>query len=596
MKDFVFKTFIQLITFGYERIFHEKMSDEVKKFFKNLSYVGFGTVIATIFSFTFNILAGRILGPSGYGEFTLVQSVAMFLYIPMLLGFNTAMVKYNAEEENYNRQRSIISTTYILVFICTIVLIFVYYLFSSQISNLFSVPREIFYLSVGFAVLFVFYTLTTNTLRGLHEMKKYAIFQPIYGVILLLPFLVFVFLNFLSFKSAVFSMYLAYGITGGIILAFIRKYLRFAFDKHWANKLARYGGYAIIGGVSYVFHTNIDKILINTYMTVADVGIYRAYYFASINVAGLSFGIFNTVFFPTASKYQDKGAIFNRINKLRPYLIGLGVPFVFLCEFVILKLYGSQYPINPPLMTLFAVASICVVVDGLYGWLLNSVGWKGAKITSFATLIAAIMNVLANILLIPLIGIGGAITATILTYLLATFIKLRYRSILGAKYENRIEIARWYELPLLLLAIFCEFRGVYRSRARFALGLLMEAASHVLRRHTKFYTLKTGGKLCGVIVACSSAGESYLTHFTIFPKYRGKGLGKILLKGVINQLFDNGTKIIRLQVAEDNLPALNLYKKGGFIVIDRYKSWRGEGCDQLLLEKYASIEGRENKC
>ena len=191
MKDFIFRIFIKIITFSYERIFHEKMSDEVKKFFKNLSYVGFGAIIATIFSFTFNILAGRILGPSGYGEFTLVQSVTMFLYIPMLMGFSTAMIKYNSEKEEYNRQRSIISTTYILIFIFTIVSIIIYYLFQSQISNIFSVSEEFIYLAVVFAVLFVFYTLTTSTLRGLHEMKKYAIFQPIYSIIFLSSFLIF---------------------------------------------------------------------------------------------------------------------------------------------------------------------------------------------------------------------------------------------------------------------------------------------------------------------------------------------------------------------------------------------------------------------
>ena len=121
MKDFISKMFINFVTFFYERIFHDKMSDDVRKFFKNLLYVGLGTIVAMIFSFVFNIFAGRILGPSGYGEFTLVQSVAMFLYIPMLLGFNTAMVKFNSEREDLKRQRSIISTTYILVFIFMVV-------------------------------------------------------------------------------------------------------------------------------------------------------------------------------------------------------------------------------------------------------------------------------------------------------------------------------------------------------------------------------------------------------------------------------------------------------------------------------------------
>jgi len=100
MRSFLSRIYFNFVSFLYEKILHEKMNDDVKKFFINLSHIGIGMIIATIFSFTFNILAGRILGPSGYGEFTLVQSIAMFLYIPMLLGFNTAMVKYNAEKDD----------------------------------------------------------------------------------------------------------------------------------------------------------------------------------------------------------------------------------------------------------------------------------------------------------------------------------------------------------------------------------------------------------------------------------------------------------------------------------------------------------------
>jgi O-antigen/teichoic acid export membrane protein len=413
MKDFIFRTFVNLITFGYERIFHEKMSDEVKKFFKNLSYVGFGTIIATIFSFTFNIIAGRILGPSGYGEFTLVQSVAMFLYIPMLLGFGTAMVKYNAEKEDYNRQRTIISTTYILVFIFTIGSIFIYYLFSAQISEIFHVSKEFFYLAVVFAVLFVFYTLTTSTLRSLHEMKKYAIFQPIYGIILLSAFLVFIFINFISFKSMVFSMYLAYGITGiALLILFLRKYLKFEFNKSWVNTLTKYGLFATIGGVSFTFYTNIDKILINKYMTIADVGIYMAYYFASINVLALFSGILITVFFPVASKYKNKEVIINRMNRFVPYLVCVGTPFVFLCEFAILNLYGGKYPIDFLLMLLFAATSILVAWYGIYAWLFNSEGMRGVKLTILGTATIAIINVLLNIYLIPRLGLFGAIGST----------------------------------------------------------------------------------------------------------------------------------------------------------------------------------------
>lgn len=416
IKSFIYKLFIKLITTAYEKISHEKMSKDVKEFFRDLLYIGLGTIVATIFSFTFNILAGRILGPSEYGGFTLVQSVAMFLYIPMLLGFSTAMVKYNAEKSDYDRQQRIISTTYILVFIFTIISVFIYYLFPSQISEIFSVSKEIFQLSVFFAVLFVFHVLTTSTLRSMHEMKKLSVLQPIHSAVLLVSFIALISLNFISFKSMVFSVYLAYGITGGIILISTYKYLKFQFDKSWAKILAKYSGFTILSGISFTLYTNIDKILINKYMLVGDVGLYNAYYYASINVIGMFSGIFLTVFFPTVSKCKDKITILKRVNKFIPYLIIFGLLFVLFSEFFILKLYGDNYPLTFSLMLIFAITSVLVAWYGVYAWLFNSEGEKGAKLTLSGTGTIAITNVLLNIYLIPRFGLHGAIGSTALAY------------------------------------------------------------------------------------------------------------------------------------------------------------------------------------
>ena len=106
---------IKLIDFCYERVFHEKMGDEARSFIRNLSYLFAGTFIATGSGFALNVIAGRILGPVEYGKVALVQSVTMFLSIPMLLGFSNAMVKYASEKKDFHELSVIISTTFIMV-------------------------------------------------------------------------------------------------------------------------------------------------------------------------------------------------------------------------------------------------------------------------------------------------------------------------------------------------------------------------------------------------------------------------------------------------------------------------------------------------
>lgn len=258
------------------------------------------------------------------------------------------------------------------------------------------------------------YTLVINTFRSLHWMKKVAYLTLGYNGIVLLIFIFFVFSNENSYIFTLLSVFLGYGIaiSSGIFL--IRKYLKFGFSRYWAKKLLKYGLLVIIAGFSFILYTNIDKLLIYINLGVDQVGIYRAYAFASINLIGMFVGIFITVYFPTASKQSDKSSLFDKIHKSIPYLVIFGLPFTFFSEFIILKLYGENYPIELLLIILFGIAAILLSINSLYAWTLNSAGTQGLKITCLGAVTLAVINIILNVLLIPIIGMVGAISSTII--------------------------------------------------------------------------------------------------------------------------------------------------------------------------------------
>ncbi len=431
IKNYISQKYLAILSFFYQLIFKEPMNEEAKNFTKNISYVGLGTILSTIFSFIFNILAGRILGPSGYGSFTLIQSIGMILYIPMLLGFSTAMIKYCAECKDPVYLNRMISTTYLAVFILIAISVVIYGVFINQLVTFFSTSQEIFILAIIFSVVYVFYTLQISTLRGLHLMKGYALFQPIFGIILLTTFLILIVIQPPSFLAMVLANYLAYGIVGGIVvIVFLKKYLMINFDRQWLAKAWRYSNLALIGGLSFTLYSNVDRILINHFIGVESVGIYGVYYYSSFAVIALFSGIFTTVFFPTASRISEKNLIYRKLNQLAPYLLIFGIPGTLLSEFVILQFFGKEYPINPWLMILFAVAAVLVTWYTILAWFFNAEGVNGARITVTGTMIIAVTNIVINLLLIPRIGLYGAIGATIISF---TF-GLCYNYYCGVKY------------------------------------------------------------------------------------------------------------------------------------------------------------------
>jgi O-antigen/teichoic acid export membrane protein len=423
----IFKKFYLLINVIYKRIFFEEISPEVEKFIGNITTVGLGTIIAAVFNFAFNILAARWLGPVEYGTFTLIQTVSNFLYIPMLLGFHSALVKYNSEKINFLRQKSIISTTYILVLIFTVISFIIYCLFSEELIAIFSISKVNFYFAITLAIMFVFYTLTKETLRSLHLIRNYSQLLFVQSIFLFASFLFFFFvLNVFSYKATLFSMLIAYGVIGGFSLVIIRKYLHVEFNREWAHILQKYSIFSLLGGISSILYQNIDKICINVFISVSFLGIYGAYNYAFTTIVYLGTSIFCTVFFPVASMCPDKKMLYNKIRKIIIPLIVIGWPITFVTGCIILKLYGEKYPFDLSLALLFATSGICISIDQLYGQLLNSGGINGVKVTSFGAIVLAIVNMILNFMLIPVIGMNGAVIATIIGYLFSIGIVVRY--------------------------------------------------------------------------------------------------------------------------------------------------------------------------
>lgn len=401
-----------IIALLYEKLFHEQMSIGATSFFRDLSYVGSGAILGVALSFVFNILVGRTLGTHDYGVFTLIQSIAMFAYVPMIMGLPTAMVKYNSEKNEFARQKEIISTTYGLTFIFMALSVLIYYIFIDSISTVFSTSKEVVSLSIIFAIVFVFYTVTTSTYQGLLQMKEYALSHPLYSVILLFSLFLFSFFGNLSYKTAVFCLYLANFISGVLILILVRRYLRLGFNKYWARKLTKYGIFTTIAGLSFIVLTNIDKIFINYYLDLDSIGIYQAYMFSTTGILSALVNPFNMVFFPACSK-GDKKVIWQNLKKFL-FILPLLVLSTILLSYAVIR-YGYNYPVSWKLVLLFSFMR-CTYIPGvsILGCFVSSFGSRGAKQGGINLFLSIPLLIISLYLLVPMYGItGAAISVTV---------------------------------------------------------------------------------------------------------------------------------------------------------------------------------------
>lgn len=75
----------------------------------------------------------------------------------------------------------------------------------------------------------------------------------------------------------------------------------------------------------------------------------------------------------------------------------------------------------------------------------------------------------------------------------------------------------------------------------------------------------------------------------LLPDYRGKGIGSMLLKAVLDHAKKSGLEKVQLHVYTSNTPAVALYKKFGFEqegLIKKYRKLDGQYFDCLVMGKF----------
>ncbi|MBR6505197.1 MAG: ribosomal protein S18-alanine N-acetyltransferase [Clostridia bacterium] len=80
-----------------------------------------------------------------------------------------------------------------------------------------------------------------------------------------------------------------------------------------------------------------------------------------------------------------------------------------------------------------------------------------------------------------------------------------------------------------------------------------------------------------------SIDDIHLTNIVTKKNLRNKGIGKTILNELINQAKNFGYNIITLEVNENNLPALSLYKKFGFKEVGIRKKYYNNSDSAIIM-------------
>ena len=81
--------------------------------------------------------------------------------------------------------------------------------------------------------------------------------------------------------------------------------------------------------------------------------------------------------------------------------------------------------------------------------------------------------------------------------------------------------------------------------------------------------------------------EAHITNIAVHPEFRGIGLGNVIVEQLVKEAKENNISSMTLEVRMNNISAINLYKKYGFIEeAVRKNYYQDTGEDAIIMWKY----------
>lgn len=244
--------------------------------------------------------------------------------------------------------------------------------------------------------------------------------------------------------------YSVYGLIGGYIAGIIVsgilciKYFTFRpakFGFRHIKSLFAYGFWIFLISTGSLAFSYTDTIFIGYFMTNGDVGVYRTAFQFTSAAAFITAAIAPTLT-PKISRWSKNNEwekIIYPVSRGITFGLILAVPVlfggIFLADKLLYYFYGADFAAGAAACCILFAVQIVSVFTTFLGTALSAS--DHAKQSFYATATAAVVNIILNCILIPILGINGAAISTLISYslnavLIAYFLR-RYISIIIEK-------------------------------------------------------------------------------------------------------------------------------------------------------------------
>lgn len=425
--------------------------NQKKQLLKNTVIIAIGKLSTQIISFLLLPLYTSKLSPAEYGTYDFLVTLSVFLLPVITMLMEESMFRFLIDAEDLKNKKRVITATITYTTIGTL-------LFTIIAGIVMGIMKyEYTFVFLLFIISNVLIGLSNALARGTGKIKLYSLSNFILGASTIVLNVVFIVSLKLGVNGLLWSNTIANSVTALIVL--MKLHLpQFISRKDLSKKtlveMLRYSIPLVPNNLSWIIISLSDRLML-TWMIGTDAnGLFSiAYKFP--NIIYTCYGFFSTAWKESAAKIlkeDNKTQYYNSIYKdIKFFLKAIVLGLIAIMPFVFPLLVDSSYNEAYKYIPILVISIYYTNMSNFYGGIFTA--FKNTKIMGSTTIVAAILNVIINLIFIPKFGIFAAAFSTLISNVII-FAYRRYKLREYIKLKEKFNYVFWILLVITLITYY----------------------------------------------------------------------------------------------------------------------------------------------
>lgn len=387
---------------------------------KNTTIYAIGDIFPKLFSFiTFPILTTHLI-PAEYGIINYVNTVEMFLTIIGFLCLNTYYLVYYYRVGDGDNQKKLLGN--LSIFVISINVLLSIFLFCIGPLFFSKIGCDInFYPYIALGVASSFFNVLSILPSALYRVQErplpLTIINIIKGLLVLGLTIFFVLYKNGDAKTLLYIRMIVYAVFGVLFLYITNNNAIWSFNWKQIKEGLVFALPLLPGTIASMLYTMFDRILIEKYLSLSDLGIYSSAAALSsvlMIISNSAYKAFEPFFFKTFGLDNFNSNFLKVRNVLLFVVLIIGLCISLFAKEFFEIFSSSDYSAAQNYVPCLIMGQILSTIALMYGTVITAMG--KTKINAMITILGGGLSVLLNSLLLRHFGVITAALVSIVTY------------------------------------------------------------------------------------------------------------------------------------------------------------------------------------